>query len=960
MKLRHYILKCMLAGLFTLCPMLFMAAPSDHVTDVRTDDATQTITVVMDRNFVKQRLTDKEVRKIYKRTTKDVRKALPKQFSRYDVRIFVVDTPLEDFVAEAPSKTNADNKDKPRKRHGGWWGEISYDGKPWVSNTSLPHSITGALGGKHISLWASHGRFFDATKGSWRWQRPNMFSTNEDLFTQTIVVPYLIPMLENAGANVFTPRERDWQTEEVIIDDADRAPYYMESKASGKWSDGNVAGFAMPQGIISDGYNPFEKGAVRVVAATKSDNASTATYQPNFNKSGRYAVYVSYITLEKSVDDALYSVYHQGMRTDFRVNQRMGGGTWVYLGTFYFDSGCSEYNKVVVTANSQQKGVVTTDAVRFGGGMGNIERGGTTSGMPRCLEGARYYAQWAGAPYSRYSVYAGQDDYKDDINVRSLMTNWLAGGSPYAPSCEGKGVPIDLSLAVHSDAGYNTDMESIYGSLAVCTTDHNDGKLDAGLSRSHSKDLCEMMLETMKKDLAARYGSWEWRDLYDRNYSETRLPLMPSAIIETLSHQSFPDMRLAHDPDFKFTMARSIYKTLLRYEAKAHGEKAIVSPLSPIHFSISLDNKGNATLTWNEQKDREESTASPTSYNVYMAMGGMGYDNGTNVRQQKHTVHLVADLTYRFRITAVNGGGESFPSEELCVVWHGADAKTILVVNGFQRLSSPAVRNNATEKGFDIAEDPGVSYGMTAGWAGQQLIYSTATAGREGPGTFAYCGNELAGRFIAGNDFNYTTEHVAAIASANKYNVVSTTRSVVEEGDITLSDFAAVDIILGNERNDGHSLVPYKTFTKNMRKRLLAYRNSGRGALLISGSYIASDMMEADEREFLRTVLGCDFSGTERLYNNMVQGLQQSLAITNTLNPDHYATTQSDVLSPVTLPGSAASPFIAMQYANGKTAAVAYKGTGFTTFTMGFPFECITSATQRAITMQGIMNFLNQ
>ena len=47
---------------------------------------------------------------------------------------------------------------------------------------------------------------------------PRLFGTTEDLFTQSFVVPYLIPMLENAGAIVFTPRERNWQRQEVIVD----------------------------------------------------------------------------------------------------------------------------------------------------------------------------------------------------------------------------------------------------------------------------------------------------------------------------------------------------------------------------------------------------------------------------------------------------------------------------------------------------------------------------------------------------------------------------------------------------------------------------------------------------------------------------------------------------------------------------------------------------------------------
>ena len=107
----------------------------------------------------------------------------------------------------------------------------------------------------------------------------------------------------------------------------------------------------------------------------------------------------------------------------------MGGGTWVYIGTFSFDRGCNPFNRVVVTNHSHHKGVVTSDAIRFGGGMGNINRGGIKSGLPRCVEGARYTAQWSGAPYSVYGGKSGEDDYADDINSRSHMVNWMAGGS---------------------------------------------------------------------------------------------------------------------------------------------------------------------------------------------------------------------------------------------------------------------------------------------------------------------------------------------------------------------------------------------------------------------------------------------------------------------------------------------------------------------------------------------------
>lgn len=916
----------------------FAVSYDEYVRDIKVDEATGTIMVYMDESLTRyEELTEKNIKKIYKKTSKDVHKALPKEYRRFEVRIFVNGSPLEGIEEVTPEVIVEQKEEvkKVKKKNTGWWGDVSYNGAPWTLNISKPTHPTAALTGKHISLWQSHGRYYDQEKATWKWQRPLLYSTTEDLFTQTIVVPYLIPMLENAGANVFTPRERDWQTEEVIVDNDNEASGYSEISSHDKWQTCSAHGFAMPQGNIMDGFNPFEQGTVRKVSTRKNNDASMAIYTPNIPRAGRYAVYVSYTTVENSVNDVLYTVMHKGMRTDFHVNQQMGGGTWVYLGTFDFDAGQSGQNRVIVSAKSDSKGVVTTDAIRFGGGMGNIIRGGTTSGLPRSLEGARYYAQWAGAPYKLYSGYNGTDDYKDDINVRSLMTNWLAGGSPFNPQAEGKHVPIDLALAIHSDAGYHADRTSIFGSLAVSTTDYNDGLLAAGPSRKHSADFALALLEQSRKDISKTYGFWDWRHLWDKNYSETRLPAMPSAIFETLSHESFPDMRLGQDPDFKFTLARSIYKTILNFEAAAHGEKAIVQPLAPKGFHIMLNKEGKASLSWAAQKDELEPSSDPTSYNIYMSVGGMGYDNGTNTTHSFYSIELTPDLLYKFRITAVNEGGESFPSEELCVVWHDKHAPTVLIINGFQRLSSPAIITDSisNRSTFDINTDPGLSYGVTAGWAGKN--------------------GELTGHFIAGNDFNYTAEHAQAIMSANRYNVISTTKSVVEWGGYNLTDYAVIDILMGNELNDGHSLRQYKTFSPALRNQIMEYQKKGRGAIMLSGSYIGTDMRDQDEREFLQKFFHFNHTGTIRDTNSMGIGLQQSFSITNALNPYHYATTQSDVLSPI---GSA---FVAMQYSDMQTAAVAYNS-GFPTFTMGFPFECITDPAQRAAIMQGILAFLTQ
>ena len=80
--------------------------------------------------------------------------------------------------------------------------------------------------------------------------------------------------------------------------------------------------------------------------------------------------------MPNSADDALYTVYHKGGTTQFKVNQQMGGGTWIYLGTFGFNAGRNNECKVVLSNLSSKVGrIITADAVKIGGGMGNIARG---------------------------------------------------------------------------------------------------------------------------------------------------------------------------------------------------------------------------------------------------------------------------------------------------------------------------------------------------------------------------------------------------------------------------------------------------------------------------------------------------------------------------------------------------------------------------------------------------------
>lgn len=916
--------------------VIFPSQP--YLVSYNLDDRRRTLNVQLSPSFAAQDFTASSVRFYYKRLAK----ALPRPYNKYKLAIMAGGLPIEQLVAGSKCEKGMPNA----------WGKTEYEGAPWVMNDSRPYFVSHGLFDRHLSLWASHGRYYDGKKDRWKWQRPNLFGTTEDLFTQTIVIPYLIPMLENAGAVVFTPRERDWQKNEVIVDNGGRG--YVEDSGKETWKTAQEKGFAYHAGTYRDGENPFTQGTARAVKATKKADVSWASYQPNIPQGGKYAVYVSYQSLKNSVSDAQYIVMHKGQRTVFKVNQQMGGGTWVYLGTFDFDRGNNEFNRVVVTNSSSESGVVTTDAVRFGGGMGNIERGGSCSGMPRCLEGARYSAQWAGAPYSVYSSKNGSDDYGDDINVRSNMTNWLAGGSTYVPTLEGKKVPIELSLAVHSDAGYTTVNDSIIGSLAICTTSFNDGRLNSGVSRMVSHDFADSLLTGLQRDISGKYRKWTRRYLWDRNYSETRKPEVPSAIIETMSHQNFADMRRGLDPNFRFTLARSLYKTILRFVNGNHSVPSVVQPLPVSNFRIERNSSGGLRLSWIAEKDEQEPTAVPTSYIVYTSEDGMGFDNGTVVYTSSFDFEAKKGVNYCFKVTALNRGGESFPSETLAAyLSKSAHAKDILVVDGFSRLSGPAVVDDYSRQGFDLGSDIGVSYGLTAGWNGRQQCFDKSRAGSEGEGSLGYCGDELAGRFIMGNNRDGSVCHVKDIAMSGAYNVVGCSLEALDNNLVKLDHYNLVDIAFGLQRNDGHSLVVYKTFSETLQSELGSYAKSG-GRILVSGAYVGSDMTQPYERSFMSDVLKTTFTGTDtNAGNNMVDGLGLSFDIIRQINDRHFAATSVDRIA-----ACDGRSFAAMRYQDGSTAGVAYDGTDYKSFVMGYPYECINNVRTRQQVMKGLLGFL--
>ena len=905
------------------------------LTSCSIDDDARTIRMVVGGGFPEQQFTDAIVSSIY-----DSLRTLVAPYKEKNYRMVVVadGLPIEQLVPNAMRKGK-----KAEER----LCKVAYKGEPWVKNASQPYTIKRGLENKHIALWQSHGNYYDAEKGMWKWQRPRLFCTTEDLFSQTFVIPYIIPMLENAGAVVYTPRDRDWQNHEVIVDNdnPNEEGLYMEGKAMKSrhhsvWRNSPKSAFAHLKDIYDDHDNPFTDGtALCIETVSKKEQASTATWIPDIPEEGEYAVYVSYQTLENSIDDAHYTVYHRGGMTEFKVNQQMGGGTWVYLGTFLFEKGVHESGRVVLSNLSGRNGIVTGDAVRFGSGMGNIRRGGSfyggeVSGKPRWAEAARYSTQWAGMPSDAYHAEENTGDYRDDIFTRTQVINLMSGGSLVNPSQDGRKVPFELSVAFHTDAGFRPD-DSYVGSLSIYTTDQGDGRTAAGLDRYVCRDLASAFLTNLHKDLS-KYN-WQVRQTWNKKYIESREPAMPACILEMLSHQNFADMQMGFDPHFKFDFARSVYKTILRFMATQYGTPFVVQPLPVRNFTATIDEKKHTvTLNWKETPDELEQTAQPTSYVVYTRIGDNDFDNGVVVSKNTFNLELKPGVIYSFKVCALNDGGKSFPSEILSAYIAKESKGKILIVNAFDRLSAPYSFNTLTEQGFDLMQDPGVQYGKFAGFCGNQITLSKEFMGSEATNGTGYSGNELEGKIIMGNTFDYPYIHGDAIAQDGSYSFTSANEVYLKEHRADLSEYSAIDVIYGVQQD-------VKSETMDI---LNTYCQQG-GRVLVSGSNV-----------FRAPSFRCPSLGVNTAVQSLtdrssgVAGSGVDFNIYRQMNEYCYSVPSPSVLQPV---GNA---FAMLAYEGGAPAAVANKQDGYATISLGFPFETIQEKAQRRLLMRAMINYL--
>ena len=866
---------------------------------------------------------------------------------------------------------------------------------PLIYNDSKPYHPTLGLANKHIALWASHGRYFNQKEDRWMWQRARIFQTVEDIYTESYVLPFLVPMLENAGASVLMPRERDVNKHELIVDNdkSSEGCTYAEQNDKETWTKGEGEGFANLHTIYKDLENPFKDGTYRVIKTVKKKHESRAQWLPDFPEEGEYGVYVSYKSLPESAEDAQYTIFHKGQQTTIKVNQTMGGGTWIYLGAYRFGKGKNQDNKIELSNLSSKSGkLITADAVKIGGGQGNVARAVMNdtithpyqlSGYPKYKEGARYWMQWAGVPDSIYSRNGGLDDYKDDYQSRGFWVNWLAGGSKANPDEKGLNIPVDLSFAFHTDAG-TFKVDTIVGTLLICDyeKEYYNGIYANGASRELAKYLCKDIQDQIVDDIKASYEPmWRNRGIWNKPYSEAVWPRVPAALLELLSHQNFTDMRYGLDPRFRFSASRAIYKGMLKFICSQYGIKYCVQPLAPDHLSTKFEEDGQVTLSWQPVEDSLEATATPDKYIVYRQIGDSDFDNGTLVKKgTTFTCAIPSDVVCSFKVTAVNKGGESFPSEILSVGKSSQNKGTALIVSGFDRICGPADFKadppaDKTLAGFLDEVDHGVPYIRETNYTGSQKEFrrDMKWTTDDSPG-FGGSRADHEKEVIAGNTFDYPAVHGASMLKQG-WSFTSTSNETIEDSSVVLTDYKLVDWILGKQKQTktgrgGIKPLQFKTFTTPMQKQITSFCKNG-GAFFTSGAYVASDLWDNPEagqaqetdKEFAKKVLKYNFREGRAAITGQVMAVRSVLSTCNSvygyyneLNDKSYVVESPDGIVP-----DGENAYTIYRYPeNNISAGVAYKGSDYRTCILGFPFESLKESASRDEVMKNVLEILTK
>ena len=395
------------------------------------------------------------------------------------------------------------------------------------------------------------------------------------------------------------------------------------------------------------------------------------------------------------------------------------------------------------------------------------------SGMPQWTEGARYWLMRQNADSTLWDLYEG-DEYKDDMKCRA----------------------IDLCLALHTDGMDSGDDSTIVGTLAIYTARDDDGNTKLRDKRDREKvnrNIADWIQTQVTQDLLHVAPEWTRRQLREANYCESRVPVVPSLILELLSHKNMADMRYGLDPAFRFTAARAVYKGILR---ALNGKAAVVQPL-PVKDIAILP---NGLLQWKPTTDSLEKTAAPTYYMVYIQEND-GEWNAQQVEKPKLQLNLKRGVKYNFYVIAGNDGGLSFPSPVVSAYLNDkmVNDKMALVVDAFNEVYGVEWFADSTYAGI-VPGSYACEDGFSCAYIGQQWNFTRSNLWLNDDNCgWGSCYRDHAGQFTVGNTHDYAAQH-GQVLQQMQASYVSCTEGMLSNVQYPMSKIQLLDVVCGRNR----------------------------------------------------------------------------------------------------------------------------------------------------------------
>lgn len=761
----------------------------------------------------------------------------------------------------------------------------------------------GALSGVTVYVSAGHG--WTAGASNWVLQRPLLLDMCED-YGNIDVVNLFATYAFNAGATVVPLRPVGWQPIEIVLDNDDPGVTY-----SGSWSN-------------SGGAQYYENGATNSgvpyrFANTSAIETATARFTPNITTTDFYPVYCFTIAGTNRVRQT-YRIAHDGGVTEVGVDHRNVGNGWVWLGSYYMAAGGTNY--VEISNASPTAGVVVADAVRFGGGYGDVTRPGPggDSGYPRDEEAQRYWAEseWGnnavGFDSSLWDP-SGADDNSDNIGAGGRLAremNQVPAG----------GVGVERWKRVHLEFHSNAFGSGARGQLCLIT--------DLGATTNQTQ-YATILSNEIDADmtLLSNQGEFEhpWIDRAAATLTGSYGAIATSAnsnefdatLVELAFHDNDQDAALLRDPRVRSYMARACVQGIVRFLSTHSGGQVPLAfaPDTPREFAARDSGGGNVQLSWiAPQADAARGDAA-TGYVVYQSNSGVGF--GSPIVLGNATSTTVSGVpvgqTRYFRIAATNAGGESMPSEVLAVRRPASGTATVLIVNGFDRLRRQ--------------QNPIQTFTQPPAYAGQSIERQ---------------------QWRESNAFDYVIEHGEALAAAG-FGFSSCANEAVASGAVPLGGFQIVDWMLGVESVEDFA------FTTAEQSRLTTYLNGG-GKLFISGADVAYDLINQGRGvNFAQDTLRVGYAQNDANSYSVSATASGLLAGVAAFDFNPAAGAAFDVREPDALTTRTDS-IACLNYATGGVAGVQFASGTYSVVTFGFPFEAISSGTVRATVMQRVTQWL--